>query len=311
MAYDRYDTQRERGRSRRSEYDDHRGRRDERGFFERAGDEIASWFGDDDDDRERRERDWGGEQGWRGDGDRGSEHRRGSRPMGWSSSDGDYRRQGRDFGDREYRSRESRGREGSYRPMTGDYGRFQDDRGGDYGRSQSPWGRDDYRRTSYAGSGSGTTGRAHDRHYHEWRQRQLDDLDRDYDEYHRERQQHFENDFGSWRQSRQQKRQMLGQAREHMDVVGNDGQSIGKVDRIAGDRIILTKSDSPDGRHHSIPCSMIDRIEGDQVMLDCSAEQAQKQWRDDDRERALFEREGQGESGAHMLDRSFSGTYRR
>ena len=329
MAYDRYDTRRGREGSRHSEYDrDRGGRRDERGFFERAGDEIASWFGDDDDDRERsrgsreRERNWAAEHGWgagsergrseergsdRSREDRGHEGRSSSRPMSWTSSDSDYRPQGRDFGDREFRGRESRGRDGGYRPMTGDYGRSEEERGGGYGRSQSPWGNDDYRRTSYAGSSSG---RPHDPHYHEWRQRQLDELDRDYDEYHRERQQHFQNDFGSWRQTRQQKRQMLGQAREQMDVVGSDGEPIGKVERIAGDRVILSKSDSPDGRQHSIPCTMIERIEGDRVTLGCTAEQAQTQWRDDDRERALFERDDQGESGAHMLDRSFSGTYR-
>ncbi|MBA2772414.1 MAG: DUF2171 domain-containing protein, partial [Sphingomonas sp.] len=110
---------------------------------------------------------------------------------------------------------------------------------------------------------------------------------------------------------RQQKRQTLTQAREQMDVVGSDGEPVGKVDRIAGDRVVLTKNDSPDGRHHSIPCTMIDKIEGERIMLDCTAEQAQKQWRDEDRERALFEREDQGESGPHMLDRSFSGTYRK
>ena len=30
-------------------------RRDDRGFFDRAGDEISSWFGDDDAERRRRE----------------------------------------------------------------------------------------------------------------------------------------------------------------------------------------------------------------------------------------------------------------
>ncbi len=294
MAYDRFDTRPGREGSRQSEYE--RGRRDERGFFERAGDEIASWFGDDDDEREggqrgERGRSWAAENGWGGDPDRGRGEWRGSDRSRFERDDD----QRRGFG----------GRDHGYRPMTGDYGRSEQERGGGFGRSQSPRGRDDYRRTS------DSSGREHDRHYDEWRQRQLDDLDRDYDEYHRERQQHFENDFGSWRQTRQQKRQTLTQAREQMDVVGSDGEPVGKVDRIAGDRVVLTKNDSPDGRHHSIPCTMIDKIEGERIMLDCTAEQAQKQWRDEDRERALFEREDQGESGPHMLDRSFSGTYRK
>src|SRR5690348_12529854 len=67
MAYDRYDTRGDRSRwSGDRSRDDDRGRfRDEdrsrsggedRGFFERAGDEVASWFGDEDAER-RRERD--------------------------------------------------------------------------------------------------------------------------------------------------------------------------------------------------------------------------------------------------------------
>lgn len=60
MAYDRYDT-RDAPRDERSRWSDDRyenrdhGRRDERGFFERAGDEIASWFGDDDAARRRQQ----------------------------------------------------------------------------------------------------------------------------------------------------------------------------------------------------------------------------------------------------------------
>jgi hypothetical protein len=39
------------------------------------------------------------------------------------------------------------------------------------------------------------------------------------------------------------------------------------------------------------------------------ADDARKQWRDDNRDRALFEREDQGEAGPGILNRSFSGTY--
>ena len=90
------------------------------------------------------------------------------------------------------------------------------------------------------------TGRSagrHDPHYGEWRQRQIDSLDRDYDEYRRENQSRFESEFADWRDQRQGKRQLLGQIREHMEVVGIDEEHVGTVDRIAGDRIILTKSD--------------------------------------------------------------------
>ena len=132
----------------------------------------------------------------------------------------------------------------------------------------------------------------HDPHYHNWRQRQMDELDRDYDDYRRENQSKFESDFGSWRERRMQKRSLLGQVREHMEVVGNDDQHVGTIDRTAGDRLILTKSDSESGgAHHSISCADVDRIDGDKIVLDCSAEQARQRWRDESRSRALFERE--------------------
>ena len=132
-----------------------------------------------------------------------------------------------------------------------------------YDRSQTPYGRDEYRRHELRRS-SRERDRDFDPHYRSWRDRHMSDLDRDYDDYRREHQSKFENDFTSWREKRQQKRGLLGQIREHMEVVGNDDKHVGTVDRVAGDRIILTKSDPESGGvHHSLSCSDIDRIEGD------------------------------------------------
>ncbi len=321
MAYDRYDNRRDsdwrgpnqdRGQSRGGSPED-------RGFFERASDEVASWFGDDDAERRRREDDrmnpdrsgsWNGmtSGGWardreydRGYGrdydrdrsafsrsDRDSDRNRsGSRPTNWTSSERDYRSGRPAFG-----SSSSSDRERSYRPMAGDYG-----------RSDTEWGRDDYRNTTYAGS-IPSSGRDSDRHYQEWRQRQVDSLDRDYDHYCREKQDKFENDFGSWRKDRMGKRQQLGQVREHMDVVGSDGDTVGKVDCVKGDRIMLTKSDSDDNRHHMIDCSMVDTVEGDQVRLNMPAEEAKSRFKDVGKSAGEREREGRTN-----LERSFSGTY--
>lgn len=300
MAYDRYDTGRERdwraqdhGRSR-----DERARSEERGFFERAGDEIASWFGSEDEyDRDRggRERERMGRDrytygGWGSDSERersfGRESGRGRERGSW-----DEQRGGNTF---------RGGPGGGYRPMTGDYGRSQ---GGAMGG-------DEQRR----GGGFANPSRASDQHYHQWRQRQLDELDRDYDQYCRERQDRFEQDFGSWRQGRQEKRQQLGGIREQMEVVGSDGQAIGHVDKVRGDRIILAKGDSDDNRHHAIDCSMIDSVEGDQVRLAMPAEEAKSRWQDAEGNRGLFgrgSREGEsGDEGDVSLERSFSGTYR-
>lgn len=117
-------------------------------------------------------------------------------------------------------------------------------------------------------------------------------------------------DFGSWHEKKMHKRGLLSQVREHADVVGSDGEHVGTVDRVRGDRVVLTKSDSPDERHHSIPCTMLDRVEGDKIVLDTTAAEAKKRWRDESSDRALFERGDQGEIGPHNLDRSFAGTYR-
>lgn len=358
MAYDRYNRDersrwsedRDFDRNRRYEGEPGRGRGEDRGFFERMGDEVRSWFGDDEEDHRGRRRDreygYGGgprdreyDRGYGRDYDRDRasyERQRSGRDFNQDrglfnrggSSEGDYNRSwSRNLWGSGEQDRE-RSRERGYRPITGDYGRGTHEseqffaasgvgRGeralgdyrNDYSRTQSPYDRDDYRRTSFAGSRKDN--RDFDPHYRDWRDRQVSDLDRDYDEYCRERQSRFESDFGSWREQRQQKRGLLGQVREHMEVVGKDDQHVGTVDRIAGDRIILTKSDEDSGgAHHSLSCSLIDRVEGDRVILDRSADEAKHQWRDENRSRALFEHEDQGEMGPGILDRSFSGTYR-
>ena len=335
MAYDRYDTrdlprdERSRGQGERFEGRDrgYSGRED-RGFFERAGDEVASWFGDEEAERRRREdqrmmeRERGYGRDWRRGEERGRFFGGGDRFDRDRFDRGDsFDRDRFDRDDERHRSTgwSGRERERSYRPMVGDYGR-----GSDQFFSASGYGREDYERgrdwrepephgrqerTSFAGSSDRS--RDYDPHYHSWRQRHIGELDRDYDDYRRENQARFESDFGTWRERRMQKRGLLGQIREHMEVVGSDDQHVGTVDRIAGERMILTKSDPESGGvHHSLSCSDIDRVEGDRVILDLDAEQAKQRWRDESRERALFEREDQGEMGPRMLDRSFEGTYR-
>jgi hypothetical protein len=181
-------------------------------------------------------------------------------------------------------------------PVGGGFGLFGVDEHGGYGSSAR----------SYEAV---RASRRHDPHYAEWRSRQIDTLDRDYDDYRREHQSKFDEEFGSWRDKRQGQRQSLGQVTEHMDVVGSDGDHIGTVDKVRGDRIILTKGDSAaGGHHHSIPCSWIDKVD-DKVTISKTAEQAKKAWRDEENRRALFEREDQGSDGPHVLGRSFSGTY--
>jgi len=204
---------------------------EDRGFFERAGDEVRSWFGDEEAER-RREMD-----------------------------------------------------------------QRYDERMGRAERWRETAGRDD--------------------HYHNWRRQRIAELDRDYDEYRRENAQRFESEFDTWRRERQGQRDCLRHVTEHMEVVGLDGSHVGTVDKVRGDRIILTKSD-PDahGHHHSVPSRWIDSVD-DKVKLRKTAEQAKAHWRDEERSGALFgegHAESRGEdrqqwSTEHNLNRSFSGTY--
>jgi hypothetical protein len=356
------------------------GERDDRGFIDRAGDEVRSWFGDDEAQR-RREADqrrweqeqrmsgrrdndsgpgtlggggfgtgWGnqegrswnrerpGERGGSGayggsrDDDRGGgrHYARGERE-GWftdseggergrryggasgsgygsgyqgeapefyrgSGFGGDYER-GRRFDRVDSGSTGTHGAHPMSAPVSGGFG-------GDYGPQSTGTG--DSAREAAILRGQGGSGH-HDPHYAEWRRRQIEDLDRDYEDYRREHQSKFETEFGSWRSKRQSQRQSLGRVTEHMEVVGPDGSHVGIVDKVRGDRIILTKSDSAAGGvHHSVPCSWVEKVD-DKVFLNKSAEEARDAWRSEERSGALFER-GEGD-GPHNLDRAFSGTY--
>ena len=302
MAYDRFEGRsgwreprsrfgREYGENRSSgrNWDRDEDDRSDRGFFERAGDEVASWFGDDEAERRRRE-----DTRFRSD----DENFRRPRAFQGDEDSNRYDRQAR-FRDEGYR-RPYTGRFTGRRSFGGDDDRF--DRGSPSDRGWSErWERSPSREFT------GTAAGLHDPHYSEWRRRQVDELDRDYDEYRRENQSRFENDFSNWRTTRQGKRQMLGQVREHMSVVGSDDEEIGKVDCVRGDRIVLTKGESEDGRHHSLSCSMVDRVDVDRVILDQPAAEARRRFEDEDRNRGFFRDED--ERGPHILNRSFSGTY--
>ena len=68
------------------------------------------------------------------------------------------------------------------------------------------------------------------------------------------------------------------QIREHMEVVGSDGQHVGTVDKIEGDRIKLTKNDpQAQGQHRYIPLELVASVDADNVQLNISADQALRQ----------------------------------
>jgi len=160
----------------------------------------------------------------------------------------------------------------------------------------------------------------HDHDYHSWRSGQIAALDRDYDEYRRENQSKFHQEFSSWRTGRQGQRDQLNAVEEHMDVVGSDGEHVGTVDKVRGDRILLTKNDADaGGRHHSIPSSWLQTVDT-KVTLNKAAAEAKRAWKDEERNQAFFGDDdrgaGQQKSGddnavtqGRTLNRSFSGTY--
>ncbi|MBB5709854.1 DUF2171 domain-containing protein [Sphingomonas xinjiangensis] len=208
----------------------HRDARDDRGFFERAGDEVRSWFGDEEAER-RRERD----------------------------------------------------------------GRYDDHIARD---------------ERWADRSKG------DDHYHQWRRQRIAELDRDYDEYRTENAQRFHNEFSNWRSERQGQRDSLARVTEHMEVLGSDGTHVGTVDKVRGDRIILTKSDSAaGGHHHSIPSRWVQTVD-DKVTLRKTADEAKAHWKDEEQSGALFgesrdetrDDKADWRTGGN-LNRSFSGTY--
>ncbi|BBD96948.1 SWFGD domain-containing protein [Sphingobium amiense] len=222
---------------------------DERGFFDRAGDEIRSWFGDEEAER-RREYD-------------------------------EY--YNRPYGDpRDPSSRigfASAGRS-DYLPNRG-YAPYTNERSG--------FGSEDHGSRTRAFGPNQDYGSHHDSNYHSWRQQRIDELDRDYTEYQREHRDRFNSEFNTWRTRRGEQRQAIQQVKEHMEVVGSDGEHVGTVDKLRGDRILLTKNDEDAGGvHHSIPSSWIRSVDATKVTLEKTAEQAQEAWRTEREQGAMF-----------------------
>ena len=98
------------------------------------------------------------------------------------------------------------------------------------------------------------------------------------------------------------------------------------MDKVRGDRIILTKNDADaGGKHHSIPSRWLQSADGNKVTLRKTGAEAKAHWRDEERNGALFgqddaNRDGSRDEGARRnedgsstggtnLNRSFSGTY--
>ena len=71
------------------------------------------------------------------------------------------------------------------------------------------------------------------------------------------------------------------QIHEHMEVIGSDGGHVGKVDKVMGSDIELTKLDFGSGfKHHLIPVTWVDAIQDDKVCLSLTKDAAKAAWRE-------------------------------
>lgn len=71
----------------------------------------------------------------------------------------------------------------------------------------------------------------------------------------------------------------MADIKEHMKIIGKDGAPVGTVDKVEGDRIKLTKKDSPaghEGHHHYIDRKLVGAVEGDVVKLSVNADAVKK-----------------------------------
>lgn len=67
--------------------------------------------------------------------------------------------------------------------------------------------------------------------------------------------------------------------KEHMEIVGNDGEHVGIVDGIDPDgEIKLSRSDTPDRLHHFLPLATVEYVD-DRVHLNRTSTRAMAEWR--------------------------------
>lgn len=68
--------------------------------------------------------------------------------------------------------------------------------------------------------------------------------------------------------------------REHLEVVGSDGEHVGRVDHVQGDRIELARIDAAAGfKHHLIPLSWVRHVD-EHVHLNLTCDEARARWQE-------------------------------
>ena len=67
--------------------------------------------------------------------------------------------------------------------------------------------------------------------------------------------------------------------KEHMEIVGSDGEHVGVVDHMDGQRMKLTKTDpASGGEHHYIHVDMVGSVQDGKVVLNRTGRQARDEW---------------------------------
>jgi hypothetical protein len=80
----------------------------------------------------------------------------------------------------------------------------------------------------------------------------------------------------------------LDDVREHMQIIDAEGVPLGKVDKVEGDKIKLTRDSSGagshEGHHHFIPSGLVADVEGDVVRLSATIEAVESIFQTEERE---------------------------
>ncbi|MDV6374859.1 DUF2171 domain-containing protein [Deinococcus arenicola] len=69
-------------------------------------------------------------------------------------------------------------------------------------------------------------------------------------------------------------KERLDQGGEHLQVMDKNGEHVGTLDHLDGDRIKLTKRDSSDGQHHYVPLTQVESMDDVAVHLNVTREEA-------------------------------------
>ncbi|CAM4448262.1 DUF2171 domain-containing protein [Deinococcus marmoris] len=71
-------------------------------------------------------------------------------------------------------------------------------------------------------------------------------------------------------------RERVDQGGEHLQVKDVNGEHVGTVDHLDGDRVKLTRNDSSDGQHHYVALTQVESMDDVAVYLNITREEAMK-----------------------------------